>query len=306
MDLEEKELENELEENEEESKQTEAMLESVRQMSDFSWLVHIQLAIERLRIATQVRLTHLAKQNKADAPSEEAFGRLKELESWIDIRVAEKLAYHPAYHWFSTIKGIGSENIGKVLRYLDINKASYISSFWKYAGYSVEDGKSPRAKKGEKTTYNYRLRTFCWRLGVALRKARGAYYDYYVERKAIEKEKFIKLGFQVVTAEEFKKLKKEAKETTVSEVWVNNRALRKMIKLFLSHLFVVWREAEGLPVSPPYAIERLGHKHYYDPWTFIDKAKEKKLEKKRNNIPEKVKKVKASSNGRKKRAVAIK
>jgi hypothetical protein len=47
-------------------------------------------------------------------------------------------------------------------------------------------------------------------------------------------------------------------------------ARRKMVKIFLSHLWVKYREAEGLPISKPYALEYLeGHTHYISPDRFV-------------------------------------
>lgn len=45
-------------------------------------------------------------------------------------------------------------------------------------------------------------------------------------------------------------------------------ARRKVMKLFLSHLWVVWRTLEKLPVTLPYAIEKLGHEHLKTPEQF--------------------------------------
>jgi hypothetical protein len=40
---------------------------------------------------------------------------------------------------------------------------------------------------------------------------------------------------------------------------VHNRAIRKTAKIFLQHLWLVWREAEGLPVSKPWVEQFGGH-----------------------------------------------
>ena len=52
---------------------------------------------------------------------------------------------------------------------------------------------------------------------------------------------------------------------------LDNMAKRKMIKMFLEHLFRVWREALNLPATKPYVLEHGGHHHYYSPWDFGDK-----------------------------------
>jgi len=57
----------------------------------------------------------------------------------------------------------------------------------------------------------------------------------------------------------------------ISEGHIHNMALRKMIKLFLVCLWVVWREEEGLSVTKPYAIDRLGHNSYIGPWEMVDR-----------------------------------
>jgi len=40
---------------------------------------------------------------------------------------------------------------------------------------------------------------------------------------------------------------------------IDNRARRKMVKRFLSDLWLVWRSLEGLPITKPYAVGILGH-----------------------------------------------
>jgi hypothetical protein len=39
---------------------------------------------------------------------------------------------------------------------------------------------------------------------------------------------------------------------------INNMAIRFMVKMFLADLWVVWRQLEGLPVTEPYAVAKLG------------------------------------------------
>lgn len=45
---------------------------------------------------------------------------------------------------------------------------------------------------------------------------------------------------------------------------------RRAIKLFLDHLWVVWREALGLPLRQPYPVEYLGHSQVLTPWDMVD------------------------------------
>jgi len=58
---------------------------------------------------------------------------------------------------------------------------------------------------------------------------------------------------------------------------INNMALRWLAKLFLYHLWVVWRRAEGLPDTDELAMKYLGHAEDKDPWAFADQRKRVKV-----------------------------
>lgn len=238
-------------------------------------LVDAALTIEKLRVASEVRQSHLARQGKQDPETDELHRRVKDLEDFVDGRVANLIKAHSAYHWFSRIKGIGKENIGKVIGLININMAEYVSSLWKFAGFSVEDGAAPKRRKGGgKLEYNSQLRSMCWRLGSSLLRARGKYYGYYLREKDKYYQRYEGQGVKIVPATSLPKDKNGKRyepDDMIAEGHVHNRAMRKMIKLFLGHLWIVWREAEGLPVSKPYAIDQLGHNSYIDPWEMTDR-----------------------------------
>lgn len=237
-------------------------------------LVDATLAIEKLRVASEVGQSHLALQGRHDPERDELHRRLKDLEDYVDGRVANLIQGHSAYPWFSKVKGIGKENIGKVVGLVDIEKAPTISSLWKFAGFSVEDGVAPKRRKGGgKLEYNSQLRSMCWRLGSSLLRAKGNFYDYYLKEKDKYYQKYENQDIKIVPATSLPKKdgKRYEPEDMISEGHVHNQALRKMIKVFLAGLWVTWREAEGLPVTKPYAIDRLGHNSYIDPWEMVDK-----------------------------------
>lgn len=243
------------------------------------FLVDSMLSIEKLRVATQVRQTHLKLKNRTDPETNELLERLKQLEDYVDERVAKIIINHPAYYWFSQVKGVGKENIGKVVGLIDISKAETISAVWKYAGYAVENGKAPkRIKNGGKLAYNSQLRTMCWRLGTSLLKGGGKFYEVYVAEKQKLNSRFVHSGYKIVKAAQLPK--KDGKhyepENMISEGHIHNMAFRKMVKRFLSCLWLVWREAEGLPIREPYVIEKMGHTHFVSPWEMVDREEKKK------------------------------
>lgn len=240
-------------------------------------LVDSVFGIEKLRIDVQIRNTHLAKNGKEDLLTIELHKRIKDLEDWVDGKIANFVKEHPARHWFSRVKGVGRENIAKVVAIVDIEKANSISGLWKFAGFHVVNGKAPKPERGQKLEYSRKLRTMCWRLAATLLKAKGVFYNYYKEEKAKYSERFRNEGKKIVPTKQLpqKNNKYYEPEGTISKLHLHMMALRKMIKLFLACLWLVWREAKGLPTRSPYVIEKLGHEHFISPWQMVDREEKK-------------------------------
>lgn len=243
-------------------------------MKPLEMLVEAAIKVEKLRVQTQVRQSHLTRNERHDDLTDELLERTNDLEKWIDKKVAKLILTHPAYPWFSKVKGIGKENIGKVVAQVDIEKATTISALWKYAGFSVDNGKAPKRTKGEKLSYNSELRSMCWRVGKSLIMAQGRFYDYYKSQKERYVQRYTAEGISIVpTAALPKKSGKTYEpEGKISEGHVHNQAMRKMIKLFLACLWLVWREQEGLPTTKPYAIDILAHDSFIEPWDMADES----------------------------------
>lgn len=245
----------------------------VKEEKAFEFLVDSSLIIEKLRVAAQVRQTHLKNQERKDPETDNLLERIKGLEEYVDDRVAQIIKNHPAYPWFGQVKGIGRENIGKVIGLVDIEKADTISSLWKFAGYSVENGKAPKRQKGAgKLSYNSQLRSMCWRLGTSLMKAKGKFYGHYLDEKEKYVQKCLNEGIKIVPASQLPKDNGKRYEPpgVISEGHIHNQALRKMIKLFLACLWLTWREAANLPTRQPYALEH-GHTKFISPWEMTDR-----------------------------------
>lgn len=233
-------------------------------------LVDANLAVEKLRVRTQIRQSHLLLQNRQDEETDNLLEQLRTLESYIDGRIAKHIEKHLAYPWFSKVKGIGKENIAKVVGLIDIEKATTISSLWKFAGFAP--GFDKRVK-GVKSPYNAELRMLCWRLASSLLRAQGKYYQFYLEAKENYIKRFESEGRVVVAAAKLPKQngKKMEGDHYISEGHIHNMALRKMTKMFLSHLWLVWREAEGLPIRQPYVLEHGGHSTFVEPTEMCDR-----------------------------------
>ncbi len=247
-------------------------------VNSFLFLVRSMLQIEKTRVATEARQTHLALRGKQDPETDELLKKLIELERFVDGRIATRIKEHPAYPWFSRVKGVGKENIGKVVGLVDIRRAGTVSALWKFAGYHVVGGTAPKRVKGGGTLeWNSQLRSMCWRLAGSLLKAQGIFYEYYLREKERYYERYRAEGKQVVKASELPQARGKRVESdgVITEGHIHNQALRKMVKLFLACLWHVWREAEGLPTRVPYAHEKQGHTTIIDPWEMVDKPAKK-------------------------------
>jgi hypothetical protein len=223
-----------------------------------------------------------------------------EMEEEFRKEMATSLDQHPAWAWLKGVKGVGPTLAGRLLARLDIQKADTISSFWAYCGlatvpgveyrcdtcgfvvafpvsYSVSgshqrldskrqcEGKlrtargpdagvrvaQPKPQSGKHATYDSTAKQICYLIGTSFLKVKGPYEENYRrERIKLDREK---------------------------HGWAAGRkhatALRKTEKLFLAHLWLVWREAEGLSISSPYSHDVCGHEGWIDPWQMTSETR---------------------------------
>jgi hypothetical protein len=160
------------------------------------------------------------------------------------------------------VRGVGPAMAGVIISEIDISKAAYPSSIWKYAGLDVaQDGKGrsrqkqhlveieytnkagePATKKG--ITFNPFLKT----------KLTGVLADLFIRMKSPESDHYYNYKTRI-------------EERDLTKGHKHNMAKRYMIKRFLADLYVVWRTLEGLSVAPDYHEAKLGHTHGGTPAT---------------------------------------
>lgn len=135
--------------------------------------------------------------------------------------------------WLIEVKGIGPVLASVIIQCIDIHRAAHRSSLYKICGYGVdrETGKAERLEAGKKISWNPVLKKTCFLIATSFIKSNSQYRQFYDHRKAFELNRGT--------------LKNHA----------HMRALRFMVKQFLSDLYVVWRELEGLPVSNPWIVD---------------------------------------------------
>lgn len=230
-------------------------------------------------------------------PLADLYAALRDQEASLLRSVTEALATHPAWPWLTEVKGVGPSLAGKLLSRLDVRRAETPSAFWAFCGLAtvpavayecgicgfrrevaetqalVGDHTVPRSRKrcpgtarrvddeggaelrvaqprparGVKAAYSLQAKTLCYLLGVSFLRTRSPYADIYRVHK--ESLAFSKPG------------------------WTPRRrhltAMRKCEKLFLAHLWLVWREAEGLPIVVPYQWSGTLADAKQAPWDFL-------------------------------------
>ena len=211
-------------------------------------LVDLRTTIQRDRIAFNNRLR--AIERGVDVAGERELGvyqryhnRFSDLEAEITDDLRDLAGDSQIIQRMCAVKGVSFTLAAKVVSLIDIQRASNVSSLWRYAGYAVVDGKRERMHKGEKSHYNRRLKTACFQVAESFLKSRSPYSNVYYEAKK----------YYLANRPD----------------WTKNHchlaAMGKMIKVWLSHVFLIWRQLEGLPVNEPYVISHMGHVDYITP-----------------------------------------
>jgi len=98
-----------------------------------------------------------------------------------------------------------------------------------------------RKRTGLPLSYSPFMKVLCWKVGEQFNKLinnKDAYYAQWLMRFKAEEKK---------------------KNPKMTKGHIHNRAKRKAVKLFLSHLWDVWRQIEGAPHEKSYYERKTGH-----------------------------------------------
>lgn len=233
---------------------------------------------------------------------EETFANLEQL---IALEFPKALELHPVAPWLLSVKGIGPTLACKLVGLIgDATQFETVSKLWRFAGQAVVSkcsacghtiptglarcpecgssnfvGKSERPIRGERLHYDPRLKVTVYNVGVSMLKANSPYrqvydeaYAYYLENRPDWTHcRTCKSPLSACTDAE---AHSAAAFRTDTQGWntghVSRAAMRKMVKLFLAHLWEAWYRLEGKPVPRgPYAMEVKGHNGYIPPEKFV-------------------------------------
>lgn len=150
------------------------------------------------------------------------------------------------------IRGLGAMTIAYLLVYIEIDKAEYASSLWKYVGFDKPSYE--RYTKGESGGGNKTLRTVLYTMADSMIKTRAIYRDVY------DNEKFkLENSMKVTKSRNTQGKLIECAWSETKPCHRHGAGIRKMIKHFLADFWYVWRTLEGLPTPDLYVAEKMGH-----------------------------------------------
>lgn len=206
--------------------------------------------IQKARIQFSNRLSAI---DRGDDPSnadqrevvERWLNNFDVLEQELNKDIARAVKRFDIYDYVTAVHGIGPGLAAKLVSMINIERSDTVSQLWRYAGYAVIDGEAEKKKKGEKMKYNARLKTVVFQIGSSFLKTGSPYADVYYQNK------------------EYYEANRDW-----TPLHCHLASMRKMGKLFLSHLWVVWRTIEGLDTREPYAHDKMGHSTLYMPQDF--------------------------------------
>ena len=189
--------------------------------------------------------TPVGVEGSAVPGSPHLYSRLVKEEEEARRRLQALVTLHPTWHWLSRVEGISPLLIGPLLGRLDATKANTPSAFWAFCGLGTtrnDDGRVAQASRHQEVS-----KGICRRIGISLFQAKSSY--------AVEYDA------------EFSRLAGNPRD--YPEHRRHLMALRKMEKLFLAHLWVVWREALALSVTQP---QRPASGDCKGPWEMISRS----------------------------------
>jgi len=184
----------------------------------------------------------------------------------------------PVWDWITTIKGMASGSLpAQLLAQIDdIGRFDTISKLWAFSGWAVRDGQIDRCKKGKKAPYNRRLKSTVWLcVDQFVRQNTPLYRELYDEEKERQLEmhpvpickkcggEAVQVGIKWKCGECGQR--NEERMISWTPGHLDARAKRKVAKIFLQHVWLVWRQCEELPISEPWVIAHGGHVDYIPP-----------------------------------------
>lgn len=221
--------------------------------------------VTRLYYESQESRKRIANRVKAygdlDIPvpmADSALDDCSALEDKFQRYVVQMLKHNGFYNaWLKHIKGIGPMLGASLIAEIgEIGRFRHVRSLWHYAGLHVVDGKATKKKRGQKSTWNGRLRTTAWKCASQFVTTRGSfgrrlYDDHKAEEVAKNEAKPDRPKGTHPNTDYKAYAAAVARGERLIPLYIDNRARRRVAKDLLRCLWAKWRKLEGLPVTEP-------------------------------------------------------
>lgn len=184
--------------------------------------------------------------------------RLLEAEEEQFKDVGRSLKEYPIWTEFlQGVRGVGPAMAGVIISEIDISKALYPSSLWKYAGLDVAHDGQGRSRKTE-----HLIDKEYTGADGAEKTRKSITFNPFLKTKMVGVlgSSFIKLGgdYRTVYDNYKHRLQNRPDLAEASKGKIHNMAMRYMIKAFLMDLHREWRALGGFPATVPYHVAKLG------------------------------------------------
>ena len=227
--------------------------------------------------------------------------------AWVEERqlshlLEETITTHPTWPWLVQVRGVGPRLAARLLSRLRIERARSPSAFWAYCGLGTVAGREyrcdrctahfvvsarnpaparhvgkdrvacegrlvsaaptgqlrvaqPRPRRLEPRRYDATAKTICFLIGTSFSRQGGPYKAYYQDAYA----------------------RYASRHPAWPAKHVVFAAMRVTVKLFLKHLWIVWREAEGMSSDHADAVKPALGDTGPGPWDMVSAPSQEKL-----------------------------
>jgi len=183
------------------------------------------------------------------------------MEAVLEKPIRQELKGLSIHEWMSGIKGIGPRISASVIALVDpIEGFDTISKLWAYAGSDVVNGVGTNKNSMNGRKYNWELKCLvCEKIPAQFIKQGKFYRELYDRVKTGYKERHP----EAIESGALTKAGKPRMKYT--PIHIERMTRRKVGKIFIAHVWLKWREAEGLPCRGPWVLEHGGHTTMIDP-----------------------------------------
>lgn len=177
----------------------------------------------------------------------------KEIEKLISQQVHDLSDVDPLVRAALGVRRSGPLTVAGLTVYIDLEKAEYASSVWKYLG--LDKASHERYTKGEASGGNKSLRTRLYITAEGMMKDKNSAYRVVYDQVKNRLSRSKHLVWSRTT--QGKLVEIPWKDTKPNHR--HGAALRAIMKHFVADYWFVGRELLGLPTAPLYVEEKLGH-----------------------------------------------